>query len=255
MAISMRIRAYLCYAIVGYLSFVATVSYAMAFFGNIYVNRTIDSVAIVPLGEALLTNLTLLFGFALQHSGMARPAFKRWLTRLVPVQIERSTYVLVSSATLAVIMVLWQPMGGLVWHVENALAAAAIRAVYFAGWGIMITATVLIDHWHLFGVRQALACCGGESCEAPPFRAPALYRVVRHPIYLGWLLVLWASPVMTVTHLVAALGLTLYILVGARLEERDLVRELRCYRQYQRKVPMLLPSLSRRLDPEQNPCL
>ncbi len=247
-------RACLSYAILSYLSFVATVSYAMGFFGNIYVKRTIDSAAIVPLDDALLTNLALLFGFALQHSGMARPGFKRWLTRFVPAPIERSTYVLVSSMTLTAVMVLWQPMGGLVWQVGDAVAATAIRAVYFAGWGVMIIATALIDHWGLFGVRQALAACCSEAYEPPPFRVPALYRIVRHPIYLGWLLVLWASPVMTVTHLVAALGLTVYVLVGARLEERDLVRELRCYRQYQRKVPMLLPSFRRRLDPEQNPC-
>lgn len=250
----MRIGTILCYAVLSYLSFVVSIGYAVAFFGNIYVTRTIDSAAIVPIGEALITNLVLLFGFALQHSGMARPAFKRRLTRYLPPQLERSTYVLVSSLTVTAIMALWQPMGGLVWQVENAFAATAIRAVYFAGWGIMIIATWLIDHWHLFGVRQALLYCRGEDYEPPSFRAPALYRVVRHPIYLGWLLVLWASPVMTVTHLVAALGLTAYILVGTRLEERDLVRELQCYRQYQRKVPMLVPSFTRRLDPEQNPC-
>jgi protein-S-isoprenylcysteine O-methyltransferase Ste14 len=247
-------RACLCYAVLSYLFFVATIVYAIGFFGNMVVTRTIDSVAIVPLGEALLTNVTLLSLFALQHSGMARPAFKRWLTRLVPPQVERSTYVLTSSLTLITVMALWQPMGGVVWQVDNAVVATAIRSIYFAGWGVMLIATWLIDHWDLFGVRQAVAYCRGSSYEPPSFRAPALYRVVRHPIYLGWLLVLWASPFMTVTHLVAALGLTAYIVFGARLEERDLVRELHCYRQYQRKVPMLLPSLHRRLDSEQNPC-
>jgi protein-S-isoprenylcysteine O-methyltransferase Ste14 len=250
----MMLRACLCYAVLGYLSFVATICYAVAFFGNFWVTRTIDSVAAVPIGDALLTNIALLFGFALQHSGMARPAFKRWLTRFMPQPVERSTYVLMSSLAVTAVMVLWQPMGGLVWQVGNTTVATVVRAVYFAGWGVMIIATCLIDHWDLFGVRQALACCRGETYEPPPFRAPALYRVVRHPIYLGWLLVLWASPVMTVTHLVAALGLTAYIGIGARLEERDLVRELKCYRQYQRKVPMLMPSFSRRLDAEENPC-
>jgi protein-S-isoprenylcysteine O-methyltransferase Ste14 len=249
---TIRIGTCFCYAVLSYLSFVATIVYAAAFFGNMYVTRTIDSVPIVPLSEALMTNLALLLGFALQHSGMARPAFKRWLTRFLPQQIERSSYVLISSLVLTAIMTLWQPMGGLVWQVDNVAAATAIRAVYFGGWGIMIIATCLIDHWDLFGVRQAVAFCRAEAYEPPPFRAPALYRVVRHPIYLGWLLVLWASPVMTVTHLVAAFGLTIYILIGTRLEERDLARELQCYRQYQRKVPMLLPSFSRRLDAEQN---
>ena len=250
----MRVGLCFCYAVLSYLSFVATICYAVAFFGNFWATRTIDSVAVMPIGDALLTNIALLVGFAIQHSGMARPAFKQWLNRFMPQQIERSTYVLMSSLAVTGIMILWQPMGGLVWQVDNTVAATAIRAVYFAGWGVMIISTCLINHWDLFGVRQALAFCRGESCEPPPFRAPALYRVVRHPIYLGWLMVLWASPVMTVTHLVAALGLTAYIVVGARLEERDLVRELRCYRQYQRKVPMLLPSVSRRLDTEQNPC-
>ena len=250
----MRVGVCFCYAVLSYLSFVASICYAVAFFGNFWVTRTIDSVAAVPIGDALLTNIALIAGFALQHSGMARPAFKRLLTRFVPQQVERSTYVLMSSLAVTAVMVLWQPMGGLVWQVDNAVAATAIRTVYFAGWGVMIIATCLIDHWDLFGVRQALAFCRGESYEPPTFRAPALYRVVRHPIYLGWLLVLWASPLMTMTHLVAAFGLTAYIVMGARLEERDLVRELHCYRQYQRKVPMLLPSFSRRLDAEQNPC-
>ena len=151
-------------------------------------------------------------------------------------------------------MILWQPMGGLVWLIRDPATATAVRAVYFAGWGIMIIATCLIDHWELFGVRQVVAYCRNRPNEPGTFAAPALYRVVRHPIYLGWLLILWASPVMTVTHLVAALGLTAYILVGTRFEERDLARELDCYRQYQRKVPMLIPSLTRRLLRKENPC-
>lgn len=244
----------LAFGILSYALSLATVVYAMAFFGNLYVARTIDSAAVVPLGEALLINLLLLLLFGLQHSGMARPAFKRWITKLIPPGAERSTYVFVSSVTVIALMALWQPMGGLVWQVDDSVATMAIRAAYFSGWTVMITATYLIDHWELFGLRQIVAHCLDRPYEPRPFVVPALYRVVRHPIYLGWLLILWASPVMTVTHLVAALGLTLYILVGVRLEERDLVRQLVCYRQYQRKVPMLIPSLTRRLESEQNPC-
>jgi protein-S-isoprenylcysteine O-methyltransferase Ste14 len=244
----------LAFGILSYVLFLATVVYAMAFFGNIYVARTIDSVAAVPLGEALLVNLLLLLAFGVQHSGMARPAFKRWLTRVIPQGAERSSYVFASSIAVIGMMALWQPMGGLVWQVDGPMAALIMRAVYFTGWGVMLVATYLIDHWEMFGVRQIVAHCLARSYEPKPFVVPALYRIVRHPIYLGWLLILWASPVMTVSHLVAALGLTLYIFVGVRLEERDLVRHIECYRQYQRKVPMLIPSLTRRLESRQNPC-
>jgi protein-S-isoprenylcysteine O-methyltransferase Ste14 len=242
------------YGVLSYALFLVTAIYAVAFFGNIYVARTIDSVAVVPLEEALFINLLLLLAFGLQHSGMARPGFKRLLSRLVPKEVERSTYVLTSSITVIAMMALWQPMGGLVWQIDYPVAATIIRAVYFAGWGIMITATYLIDHWELFGVRQVVAYCRGRECEPKSFVVPALYRIVRHPIHLGWLMILWASPVMTVTHLVGALGLTLYIVIGTLLEERDLAREFECYRQYRRKVPMLIPSITRRLDPEQDPC-
>ena len=250
------IKRSLClgFGIVSYLFVAVTIVYAVAFFGNIYFARTIDSVAVVPMGEALLCNIVLLSLFALQHSGMARPRFKRLLTRMVPQAAERSIYVFASSITTIAVMAFWQPMGGLVWYVDDLTAATALRAVYFAGWGIMIIATYLIDHWELFGVRQVVAYYRGERFVPCPFVVPALYRVVRHPIYLGWLLILWASPVMTATHLVAAVGFSVYIVIGARLEERDLVREFSCYRQYQRKVPMLIPSVSRRLVTEENPC-
>jgi len=249
----MKHQFWLAFGMLSYALFLLTVIYAMAFFGNLYVARTIDSVAVVPLGEALLINLLLLLLFGLQHSGMARPAFKRWIGRLIPPAAERSTYVFVSSITVVALMALWQPMGGLVWQIDDPVGIVAVRAVYFGGWAVMITATYLIDHWELFGIRQIVAHCLERSYKPQPFVVPALYRVVRHPIYMGWLLILWASPVMTVTHFVAALGLTIYILVGIRLEERDLVREFRCYRQYRRKVPMLIPSVTRRLDPRNEP--
>ena len=242
------------YGVVAYVLVIATIAYAIAFFGNLYFVRTIDSVAAIPLGEALSVNLLLLLMFGLQHSGMARPAFKRYIERLIPREAERSTYVIASSIATIAVMACWQPMGGLVWSIDDPWWATAVRSVYFAGWGIMIIATCLIDHWALFGVRQVMAYYRGKRIESGTFVTPALYRIVRHPIYLGWLLILWASPVMTFAHIVAALGLTAYILIGVRLEERDLARELSCYRQYQRKVPMLIPSASRRLARKENPC-
>ncbi len=245
---------WLVYGLANYLLVIATIAYAIAFFGNIYFARTIDSVAAIPLGEALSINLLLMLMFGAQHSGMARPAFKRFIAQLIPREAERSTYVLASSIATIAVMVCWQPMGGLVWYIDNAVWSTIVRSVYFAGWTIMIIATCLIDHWELFGVRQVIAYYREESVGSGTFVTPALYRIVRHPIYLGWLLILWASPVMTVAHLVAALGLTAYILIGIRLEERDLARELSCYRQYQRKVPMLIPSPSRRLTREEKPC-
>ena len=245
---------WLAYGVLAYVLVMVTIAYAVAFFGNLYFARTIDSVAAIPLGEALYINLLLLLAFALQHSGMARPGWKRFVARLIPSEAERATYVLASSIATIAIMACWQPMGGLVWQISNPMFATAVRSVYFAGWGIMIIATCLIDHWELFGVRQVVAYYRGVRCEPNRFVAPALYRIVRHPIYLGWLLILWASPIMTVTHLFAALGLTAYILIGVRFEERDLARELSCYRQYQRKVPMLIPSPTRRLSRKENPC-
>jgi protein-S-isoprenylcysteine O-methyltransferase Ste14 len=254
-AIRRRWRSlWLVYGLANYLLVIATIAYAIAFFGNIYCARTIDSVAAIPLGEALSVNLLLLLMFGVQHSGMARPAFKRLIARLIPSEAERSTYVLASSIATIAVMACWQPLGGLVWFIDDAFWATVVRSVYFAGWAIMIIATYLIDHWELFGVRQVIAYYRGEHFESGTFVTPALYRIVRHPIYLGWLLILWASPVMTVAHLVAALGLTVYILIGVCFEERDLARKLSCYRQYQRKVPMLIPSPGRRLKREEKPC-
>jgi protein-S-isoprenylcysteine O-methyltransferase Ste14 len=178
---------------------------------------------------------------------MARKSFKRWLHARMSRCLERSTYVLASSIAMIVVLVLWQPMGGIVWSLSNVFGSRAIHAVYFSGWGLMIYATFLMDHFEMFGLRQAWTAYQGGECGSPKFRTPGLYRRVRHPIYLGWLFILWASPVMTVTHLVFAAGMTIYILVGIQLEERDLAVELPDYQQYKRKVPMLLPSTRKRL--------
>jgi protein-S-isoprenylcysteine O-methyltransferase Ste14 len=196
----------------------------------------------------MLANTALLLLFALQHSGMARPRFKSWLTRIVPPVAERSTFVLASCAAMVVLMALWQPMGGVVWSVQNLVARQFFTALYFLGWALMIWATFLLDHFELLGLRQVWCHFRRRRrCNEPPFRTPAAYRYVRHPIYAGWLVVLWAAPVMTVSRLVIATGLTVYVVVGARLEEQDLERRLPYYEQYRRKVPMLLPSWRRRL--------
>ncbi|MDH5242279.1 MAG: isoprenylcysteine carboxylmethyltransferase family protein [Gammaproteobacteria bacterium] len=240
---------FLSYGIASYLACLLTMAYSAAFFGNLLVSRTIDGVAVVPFDEALPVNLALLLIFALQHSGMARKSFRRFLSARLPGCLERSTYVLVSSAAIIAVMALWQPMGGVVWAVEHAVFSVLIYAVYFAGWALMLNASCLIDHFELFGVRQTWTYFRGGQCESQELQTPGLYRHVRHPIYLAWLLVLWASPIMTLTHLVFAAGATIYILVDIRLEERDLAAELPDYRQYQRKVPMLLPSWRKRLLP------
>ncbi len=238
----------LLYGLLSYGLFVVTIGYGIAFFGNLFVGRTIDAAASVSVGEALLVNAGLLLLFALQHSGMARPQFKLWLSRFVAPVAERSTYVLFSSGALILMMALWQPMGGVVWSIDNALARAAIMAVYFGAWAMMIWATFLLDHFELFGLRQVWCAFHGRApCREPAFQTPAAYRFTRHPIYFSWAVLLWASPIMTVSHLVVAVGLTAYIVFGIRLEERDLEQRLPYYRQYRRKVPMLVPSLWRRL--------
>jgi protein-S-isoprenylcysteine O-methyltransferase Ste14 len=244
----MRRFLVLAYGLLAYLLFVGTMAYAVAFFGNLFVSRTIDAAATIPVGRALLVNLALLVVFALQHSGMARPRCKHWLSRSVPAAAMRSTYVMMSCIAMILLMVLWQPMGGVVWSVDNEIARDAITLIYFLGWILATWATFLLDHFELFGLRQVWSEFRQRApCREPGFRTPSAYRYLRHPIYAGWLVVLWASPIMTVAHIVLAAGLTAYVFVGVRLEERDLERRLPYYRQYRRKVPMLLPSWRRRL--------
>ena len=237
----------LLFGIVSYLLFLATIAYGIAFFGNLFVARTIDAAASVTFAAALPVNIGLLLLFAAQHSGMARPGFKRWLARVIPPFLTRSLYVFMSSAALIAIMVLWQPIGGVVWSIESPLPRQLIMLVYVLGWGLMIWSTFLLDHFELFGLRQVWCEFRGRKCVAPPFATPAAYKYVRHPIYAGWLIVVWASPVMTVSHLVLAVGITAYTFMGIRLEEIELARRLPYYEQYRRKVPMLIPSLRKRL--------
>ncbi len=238
----------LVYGVVSYLLFFVTFLYSIGFVGNLWVPRSIDSEPTLSLGAALLVNLGLLAMFAVQHSGMARPAFKRWLTRYIPAAAERSTYVLFSTLAMAALMVFWAPLGGVIWSVESQWAALVLNGLYLGSWALLLYATFLIDHFDLFGLRQVWNSFRKQECRDLSFVTPALYRIVRHPIYVGWLGIFWFTPVMTMTHVLLALGVTGYILVGIELEERDLEKAHPEYTQYKRKVPALIPSLGRRLE-------
>ena len=235
-----RITAFV-YGVVCYLVFLVTFLYAVGFIGNFMVPKAIDSGPQVPLSYALGINTALLAVFAIQHSVMARQWFKNLWTRIVPTAVERSTYVLFSSVALLLMFWKWQPMGGVVWSVENAYGRMALEGLYGLGWVIVLWATFLINHFDLFGLRQVWLYLLGRPNKAIGFRTPGLYRYVRHPLYVGWLTVFWAAPVMTVAHLVFAIATTAYILIAIQFEERDLARLHREYAEYRRSVPMLVP--------------
>ncbi len=243
----------LLYGIVAYTIFFATFLYMIGFVGNLIVPKSIDigGVTGAALAEALLINVALLGVFALQHSVMARPAWKRWWTRVVPKAIERSTYVLLASATLILLFAQWRPLPTpVVWQVGGA-AAIALTVMHWAGWGILLISTFLLDHFELFGLKQVFMRLVGREPQAPVFRTPLFYRRVRHPIYLGFLLAFWAAPTMTAGHLLFTVGMSLYILIGIWFEERDLIALFGDrYRAYRQQVSMLLPLPGRRaVDP------
>lgn len=238
--------ASLVYGAVCYLVFLGTFLYAIAFVGSFVVSKTIDSAPLVPLVEALFVDLLLLGLFAVQHSVMARPAFKRWWTKVVPPHVERSTYVLASSLLLLVLFWQWRPMPGVVWQAHASLTAAALWVLFAAGWLIVLISTFLIDHFDLFGLRQVYLYARGQPYIPPPFRTPVLYRFVRHPIMLGFLIAFWATPTMTWGHLLFAGMTTAYIVVGIFLEERDLRHAFGpVYAEYQQQVGMLMPWIGR----------
>jgi protein-S-isoprenylcysteine O-methyltransferase Ste14 len=200
-----------------------------------------DSEQQMPFLHSLAMNAALLTLFALQHSIMARQWFKKAWTRIVPTPVERSTYVLFSSLALLLLFWKWQPMGGAIWNVESTPGRLALNVLFAAGWVIVLVATFLINHFDLFGLRQVWLYLIGSPYTALPFRTPSLYRVVRHPLYVGWLLVFWSAPVMTSAHLIFAIATTAYILIAIQFEERDLVRLHGEYVEYRRRVPMIVP--------------
>ena len=235
---------------VSYLIFLATFLYALGFVGGFLVPTTLDGAARMPFGPALAIDLGLLMLFAVQHSAMARPAFKRAWTRVVPQPLERPIYVLASSLCVIAMFALWQPLGGVVWNLESTLARSLAYALFFFGWGLVLVTTFLINHFDLFGLRQVWFALRDRPYTRVKFVEPGPYKVIRHPLYVGWLFAFWSTPTMTLAHLTFALATTAYILVAIQLEERDLVAEHgAAYDSYRRRVPMLVPGTARRTSP------
>ena len=240
----------LVYGVVCYVMFLVVILYFIGFEEDLVVLKTIDSGETGPLLGSIVTDLMLLGIFAIQHSVMARQEFKVWWTRFVPRSVERSTYVL--FANLAVILLLWkwQPIPALVWSVENSGAAAFLTILSFAGWGTVFLSTFLINHFDLFGLKQVIDNLSGKVAREQKFYTPFLYKFVRHPLYLGFLLAFWATPLMTLGHLLFALATTAYIFIGIALEERDLGAHFGdTYLDYRARVSMIVPLPPKRLEP------
>ena len=237
------------YGAVCYVAFLAAFLYAIGFVGNLFVPRSVDHGVGASIGEAVVVNVLLLGVFAVQHSVMARPAFKRWWTRLVPKMIERSTYVLISSLVLFLMFWQWRTMPAIIWDVAWTPGRIVLWALFAAGWVTVLLSTFMISHFDLFGLRQVYLAWRGTPYTDLEFRTSLLYRVVRHPLMLGFVVAFWAAPTMTAGHLLFAVATTGYILIAIQLEEHDLNAALgEQYRDYRGRVPMLIPGLHRRGD-------
>jgi protein-S-isoprenylcysteine O-methyltransferase Ste14 len=242
--------AYGVYGLLGYAAFLSTILYAIGFGGNYWqvfgwdgtLFRSMDVGPAAPIGEALTIDAILLAVFAVQHSVMARPGFKRWWTRRVPAALERSTFVLASSLCLALLFWQWRPLGSTLWQASPGAPSYLLVGVSLAGWLTVVLSTFMIDHFELFGLRQVASAVARRPLPSARFATPVFYKAVRHPLYLGFMIAFWATPVMTVGHLLFAAGTTAYILVAIQLEERDLIASYgEAYRAYRRQVRMLLP--------------
>jgi protein-S-isoprenylcysteine O-methyltransferase Ste14 len=244
----MKKTASLVYGLVSYLAFFGTILYAIGFVGNMIVPKTIDSQPQVPLLRAVVSNASLLLLFALQHSIMARPAFKRWWIKIIPEHLERSTYVALASGCLMLVMWQWQPMGGIVWSVENEAVKTVFLVTYIIGWAIVFLSTFLINHFDLFGLRHVWFYFIGKPYQPLVFRVPLFYRLVRHPLYFGFLIAFWSTPVMTTAHFLFAFLTTAYIFTAIQFEERDLLKTFGDkYRNYRKWVPMIIPFSKRKI--------
>jgi len=235
------------YGVIAYGFTLVALLYLVGFVGNFVVPKSIDSGTAGPLLTSMVFDALLIGLFAIQHSVMARQSFKRWWTRVVPPSIERSTYVLFTSLTLLLLYWQWQPIPAPVWTVHNPAVAGGLDGTFWLGWVVLVASTCLLNHFELFGLSQVFARLFGKQLPDPKFRTPLLYRFVRHPIYLGVLLAVWATPSMTVGHLLFAGMITGYILIGIQLEERDLIKQFGDqYRRYRQRAAMLIPLPGRR---------
>ena len=236
-----RVLAFL-YGATSYLIFFVTFLYAIGFVSDLVVPKTIDSGAPASFSQALIINFGLMALFAVQHSVMARKEFKRWWTQFVPVSVERTTYVLFACLTLALLLWQWRPIPTVVWQIANPSLATSVTVLSFVGWTVVLTSTFLINHFELFGLQQVATNLLGQNMPAARFRTPLYYKFVRHPIYLGFVIAFWSTPTMTLGHLLFAAVTTAYIVIGATLEERDLIAVFgNEYRDYRKRVAMLIP--------------
>ncbi|HEX4772353.1 MAG TPA: hypothetical protein VH351_16065 [Bryobacteraceae bacterium] len=248
-----RITA-LVYGAFCYLVFFATFVYGVGFIGNIVVPKSMDSGRVTSVAEAIAVDTALLALFAIQHSVMARQWFKRAWTAIIPAVAERSTYVLFSSVCLALLFWHWRPIGGTIWQVDNSMGRAVLYFLYAAGWAILLISTFLTSHFDLFGLRQVWIRFRNRPYEPVGFRSRGFYKLVRHPLYVGWLFTFWFTPNMTAAHLVFSIATTAYILIAIQLEERDLIAAHgEAYLRYREEVPMLMPKASRMLGIEWEP--